>query len=87
MSKDEESKKPDLILSDGREVYIDLHQVTRNEWRGIWSISEGEEATDKSIAKITGIPAEDLGNLPADDYKRLTAALLKKWREPLADPT
>jgi hypothetical protein len=87
MSEIEEKKKPDLILSDGREVYIDLHQVTRNEWRGIWSVAETEDVSDLSISKLVGIPVDDLGTMPADDYKRLTVALLKKWREPLADPT
>ena len=80
-------KKPDLILSDGREVYIDLHKITRNEWNGIWSTKEGEKKSEASISKMTGIPAEDLGNLPVDDWRRLVTAITKKWREPLADPT
>jgi hypothetical protein len=82
-----EKKQPDLTLSDGREVYIDLHQITHNEWRGIWKASEDEETTQASIAKMTGLQASELGDLPEDEWKRLVRALWKKWSEPLADPT
>ena len=30
---DETKKKPDAVLSDGREIYVDTTKITRGEWK------------------------------------------------------
>ena len=80
-------KKPDCILSDGTQVYIDLNEITIQEWRDIWHPFSSEAAGDASIAKITGMKPESVKKLKALDYKRITDTSAKKFREPLADPT
>jgi hypothetical protein len=80
-------RKPDITLSDGRTFFVDLHAVTRREYLGMLRSAEDDETSDATIAKMTGIPVEDLDNLPQDDWLRIIKAVIKKRSEPLADPT
>ena len=79
--------KPDCTLSDGTLVTIDLTKISIKEWRDIWSPFTADEAGDASVAKITGLTVERVSAMPLLDYKRITLAASRKFREPLADPT
>ena len=80
-----EDKKPDCVLSDGREVFIDLTKVTIAEWRTMFDKDSTTEEGDAILAKCAGL--KDVGKLNVMDYKRVAAAMFKRFREPLADPT
>lgn len=75
----------DVKLSDGREIIIDLSKMTLKEWREC--MGEDQKRSDEVIAKITGLKVKEIGELLYDDSRRLFTAILKKAREPLADPT
>lgn len=84
---DEPIKKTEpLILSDGREIVIDLKKVTISEWRAMFKPEQAEEDGDHVLGKVTGMTVDQIGNLNVEDYRRVSAALFKKFREPLADP-
>jgi hypothetical protein len=76
----------DITLSDGREITFDLSQMTYGQWLGLFDVKESDERSDKTLARVCGMELKELKALPFPDYKRLFNALLKKAREPLADP-
>lgn len=80
-----EPTNPDLILSDGREVFIDLNKISVKEFRA--SLDKGQTFEDeyKTLEKVTGMTDVDL--LGFEDYKRLIQAYIDKARAPIVNPT
>ena len=76
----------DLTLQDGREVTFDLDKLTYGQWLGIYSPTESEERTDKTLARVSGLELKDIKALKILEFKRLMQALRKKVQEPLSDP-
>ncbi|MHC4753487.1 MAG: hypothetical protein ACYTFW_26955 [Planctomycetota bacterium] len=58
----------DLKLSDGREVTIDLHQITMREFRDwFFNPQVEDESSDAYMGKVTGL--EDCGDINPVDYR------------------
>lgn len=76
----------DFILADGREISFDLDKLTYGQWVGMFSPTESEERSDKTLARVAGLELKDVKALKILEYKRLLEALRKKVREPLSDP-
>lgn len=74
----------DLTLKDGREVEIDLYQITIKEWRSLLDVSIPDEDEYALLARISGL--DDVGELPYPDYRELTKAITDKARNPVSDP-
>lgn len=77
----------DVALSNGREIDIDLHKITVKEWRDLVSDKGDQEQEDELTARICGLTVDEMLNLPQPDYRKLLQAIVKKAREPLADPS
>ena len=77
---------PDLVLKDGREIEIDMYQLSIGEWRALLSPDQEDEDEYKTLAKITGLTAEEVEEIKQPDYKLLIQAVIKKAANPLSDP-
>lgn len=76
----------DVILSDGREITFDLLKVTQKEFRALFSHDQPDTDGDAVVGRSCGLSAEEVGDLPQPDYRRLVRAFFKKASEPLTDP-
>lgn len=76
----------DVTLSDGRGLVIDLSKITMVEFRSVLDPAQEAKEGDAIIGKCVGMTAEEVGELPMPDYRRLAQAFFVKAREPLADP-
>lgn len=76
---------PDLILSDGREVFIDLNKISVKEFRASLEKDQTFEDEYKTIEKVTGL--QDVGEMGYEDYRRLIQAYIDKARSPIVNPT
>lgn len=76
----------DFVLADGKEITYDLSQMTYGQWLGLFDPKESDERSDKTLARVAGITLKELKALSFIEYKKLLNGLLKRAREPLADP-
>jgi hypothetical protein len=76
----------DFVLANGTEITFDLDKMTYGQWLGLFDVKESDERSDATLARVSGLKPKDLKAVPFPEYKRLLQALLKKAREPLADP-
>lgn len=76
---------PDLILSDGREVFIDLNKISVKEFRASLEKDQTFEDEYKTIEKVTGL--QNVGEMGYEDYRRLIQAYIDKARAPIVNPT
>lgn len=77
----------DLVLSSGKEITIDLHKISVREWRDLVSDKGDQEQEDELTARICGLTVDEMLDLPQPDYRKLLVAIVKKAKEPLADPS
>jgi hypothetical protein len=80
-----EHSNPDLILSDGREVTIDLNKISVKEFRASLEKDQTFEDEYKTIEKVTGL--QNVGEMGYEDYRRLIQAYIDKARAPIVNPT
>lgn len=78
--------KPDLTLSGGREVVIDLYQITISEYRGLFDKAQPDADGDAVIGRACGMTLAEVQALPYPDYRKLAKAFFEKARDVLADP-
>jgi hypothetical protein len=76
----------DFTLSDGREVEIDLWQLTIKEWRSLRNPAQPEEEEFALIARVIGWPVEDVEGLKQPEYELLVREIVKKSLNPVTDP-
>lgn len=76
----------DVTLRDGRALEVDLYRVKRWEWVKFVKGELSEAEDNALIGRAVGLTAEEAADLPMPDYRAVVAALVKKSREPLADP-
>ena len=76
----------DLILSDGREVTIDLYKITIKEWRSLLDPKQKPEDEYKLLGQVSGLTAKQVESLPYPDFRRLGLKVAEKASNPLADP-
>lgn len=74
----------DVILSDGRQVNIDLSKITLGDWREL--IGNDQKKSDAILCRVTGLTQKELTSMLYLDSRQLFEALFKKAREPLSDP-
>lgn len=76
----------DVTLSNGRVIDIDLYKVSRRQWVKFVKGELSEDEDYALIAGMVGMTAAQVGDLPLEDFRYLVRAMVKKSREPLADP-
>ena len=75
----------DLKLSDGREVEIDLYQISMKEYRDWFFDPQVEDKdVDNFIEKVTGI--KNASSLPQPDYRLIVNKVYEKSIRPVSDP-
>ncbi len=74
-------------LSNGREVDINVAKMTVREFRDLYNPALPADRDDEIIAKVTGIPAEELKDLPVLDYRLVFLAIRDAVRNSQVDPT
>jgi hypothetical protein len=77
---------PDLVLKDGREIEIDLHKITIGEWRALLDPKQPDDEEYKTIAKVSGLTAEEVEELSFLDFRSLGQAISQKAANPISDP-
>lgn len=77
----------DITLSTGREIAFDLSQMSLREYRSLFNSKQAQSVEDEIISRVSGLTVDEYTALSFPDYKRIIQALLKKAREPLADPS
>jgi hypothetical protein len=75
-----------ITLSNGRTLTIDLYTISMKEYRGLFDPSQSAEQDDAVYAKVLGITAEELADMPQPDYRWACRSVLDAAKEPLADP-
>ena len=76
----------DITLSDGREITFDLNKISIKEYRALFKPEQPDTEEYKLLARVSGLTADEVGNLGYDDWRRFARAFFEKAREPLADP-
>lgn len=76
----------DIILEDGREIDFDLKALTLKEYRALFDVSQSDEDEFATLAKVSGLAADEIGELSLYEWKRFYRCFLDKCRQPLADP-
>ena len=75
----------DLTLSDGREVTINLYNITMKEFRDwFFNPQVEDEKSDTYMGKVTGI--EGCGDINPVDYREILHKTYAKYQNPIADP-
>ena len=77
---------PDLVLKDGREIEIDLYEISIGEWRALLRPDQSDEDEYVTLAKITGLTAKEVEDIKQPDYKLLIQSVIKKAANPVSDP-
>ena len=77
---------PDLVLKDGREIEIDLYQLSIGEWRALLRPEQSDEDEYATLAKLTGLTAQEVLEIKQPDYALLIRAVIKKAANPVSDP-
>lgn len=78
--------KQTVILSDGREVTVDVSTLTQREFRNFFNPATPDADGDKVVSRLTGLKTKEIGDLLRDDYRRVMAAVIDLSNRPLADP-
>ncbi len=81
-----EIQMADFTLSDGREIDIDLSQLTIKEWRSLRDPAQPDEEEFALISRVTGLKVEDVENIKQPDYQLLISALVARSVNPVSDP-
>ncbi len=76
----------DLKLADGREIDIDMNQLTIKEWRSMRNPAQSVEEEFGLVAKLTGWKVEDIEKIKQPDYRLLMVAMVAKSLNPVSDP-
>lgn len=76
----------DCVLSNGREIVIDLTKITIKQHRALFDSKTKVDEDDTALGNTVGMTGDEVGSLSVWDYKTLYAAYLKKAREPLDNP-
>lgn len=72
----------DLVLSDGREIFLDMTKITLREFRELFKPSQDKTEEDKTLARVAGLTVEELQALPVPDWRSLAARFFEKAQEP-----
>jgi len=76
----------DITLADGRDITFDLGKLTIKEYRALFDPQQPDADEYTTLAKVTGLGAQEIGDLPLLEWKRLYRAFMTACAQPLADP-
>ncbi len=76
----------DFTLSDGREIDIDLGQITIKEWKSLHDPAQPVAEEFELISRVTGWKVEEIEKMKQPDYRRLIVALVARSINPISDP-
>jgi hypothetical protein len=76
----------DITLADGRTIEFDLGKLTIKEYRALFDPAQPDAEEYAVLAKVTGLGADEIGDLPLLEWKRLYRAFMTACAQPLADP-
>lgn len=65
---------------------FDLTKITIAEYRRLFAKDQPDEEGDATLAKVAGIPVEEIVKLPYPEYRRLVKEFFEAAREPLNSP-
>lgn len=82
----EKENKPDVVLTNGREVRFDFTKVTVKEWRAMLSPTQTDEEGDSVLTKVSGVTKEEMEELTVEDQRILTQGMFRAYRNPLPFP-
>ena len=80
-----EEKKPDTVLGDGRQIYINKSAITRREWRYLFESDNDPQRDDKEdaiLARMTSTTPEYIGSISLNDYQLILRAALERVNAP-----
>ena len=80
---DEKKKKPDAVLSDGREIYVDTTKITRGEWKEYVKSTNADD-DDELLARLSGLTVNEVTTLHMLDWVKLRDGVFERIRNPLA---
>lgn len=75
----------DVVLSDGREIELDLYKITLAEYRSLFDKSQDQAVEDELMCRVSGMTVDELHQLAYPDWRKLTTAFFEKSRNPLAE--
>lgn len=81
-----EKKKPDLVLSTGKEIFIDISKLTYRDYVYCFSASITDKRYNEIIAGVSGLAVDEMLDLLLNDQRKIVDAFFKKTREPMNDP-
>lgn len=80
-----EEQKPDVVLSDGREVTFDLYAISKKEYDSLFDRNQPDEAEAYILAKASGLEPDEVEDMPLGDWKRFGRAFFKKAADPVGE--
>ena len=81
-----DERKPDVVLSNGREITFDFSKVTYGEVHGVFDPKDEKIRTDETIGKSAGMSIDEIYALTGADYKRLAKGFVNRWINWKDDP-
>jgi hypothetical protein len=79
----------EVELKSGRRLVIDMDAITISEYRALFKPITGDadqQRENEILGRAAGLTAEEVGNLPQREWRRVVKAILQAAQEPLADP-
>ena len=71
-----------MKLKDGREVNVNLDNITILEWRLMWQSDTDNKVSDEIFARCVGMTIEEMEGLSMRDFQRIARAI----RDAAANP-
>ena len=80
---DEKKKKPDVVLSDGREIFVDTTKIKRREWKEYVNSTNADD-DDELLSRLAGLSIQEVTDLHLLDWVKLRDGVFERIRNPLA---
>lgn len=64
-----------MKLKDGREIKVNLDNITILEWRLMWQSDTDNKVSDEIFARCVGMSVEELEGLSMRDFQRIAKAI------------
>lgn len=78
--------KPDVVLSDGKEITFDLRKIKISEYRELFEDNHPYDDEVELMARVSGIDVDAIRDLSLYDHKKLWRAFFDVCQQPLRDP-
>lgn len=76
----------DVVLSDGREITLNLYLVTHAEHVRMAKNQTTAEEDCAILSRVAGLTPVEFDNLPQPDWRQIVKRYWQKSIEPLSDP-